>query len=156
MKRLFLILVAATVTGAVGRTQPSVSAAASLSEFFKPGVVFQDRNNDGAVDFINTRIVMAEQPTAGEIAAAADVAARLGYETSAMNLPLVARGGEASDAGGAPRIFVGAKSLPGSGTTAESLGGSLKAGDGVVAAFTSSGQPAVAAEDGDEIGRAHV
>jgi hypothetical protein len=150
MKKLFVVCACVGISGAVGVTQQTASTALALSEFFKPGVVFQDRNNDGAVDFVNARIVMAEQPTAGEVAAAADVAARLGYETSAMNLPLAVRGAAASDS--APRIFVGAKSLVGSGTTAESLGGNLKAGDGIVAAFTSSGHPAVAILGGDDAG----
>src|SRR5262245_4685137 len=146
MKRVFILLVASSLGGAVGRTQSPASSAAALSEFFKPGVVFQDRNNDGAVDFVNARIALAERPTAGEMAAAASVAARLGYETSAMNIP-VAR------SGAAPTVFVGAKSLSGSGATAESLGGgNLKAGDGVVAGFTSGGQPAVAVLGGDEAG----
>src|SRR4030095_14265995 len=52
-----------------------------------------------------------------------------------------------------PTIFVGAKALSGSGATAESLGGgNLKAGDGIVAAFTSGGHPAVAVLGGDEAG----
>ncbi|HEV8345925.1 MAG TPA: M14 family metallopeptidase [Vicinamibacterales bacterium] len=146
MKRLVIVLAVASLGGAVGRTQSSVASAAALADFFKPGVVFQDRNNDGAVDFVNARIVMAQDPTSGELAAAATVAARLGFETSAMNIP-VARAGEA------PAVFVGAKSLVGSGTTADALGGArLKAGDGLVAAFTASGQPSVAVLGADEAG----
>jgi hypothetical protein len=50
-------------------------------------------------------------------------------------------------------IFVGARSLAGSGATADSLGGaSLKAGEGLIAAFTASGQPAIAALGADEAG----
>src|SRR5215470_541631 len=151
MKKLFVVCACVGISGAVGVTQQSASTALALSDFFKPGVVFQDRNGDGAVDFVNARIVLAEKPIAGETAAAADVAVRLGYETSAMNLPLVAR--EGGDGAAGPRIFVGARALSGSGATAESLGGgSLKAGDGIVAAFTSSGQPAVAVLGGDEAG----
>src|ERR1051325_10713742 len=51
----------------------------TFSEFFKPGTVFQDRNGDGVVDFGDARIVLPPQPAAGELAAAADIAARLGY-----------------------------------------------------------------------------
>jgi hypothetical protein len=148
MKRLVLVLAFASLGGAAGRTQSSIASASALADFFKPGVVFQDRNNDGAVDFVNARIVLAENPTAGELAAAATVAARLGFETSAMNIP-IARAGEA------PAIFVGAKSLAGSGATADALGGAgLKAGDGLVAAFTASGQPSVAILGADEAGLA--
>src|SRR5206468_6289190 len=156
--------------------------AVSLSEFFKPGVVFQDRNGDGAVDFVNARIVLPENPTASELSAAADVAARLGFETSAMDLPVVrlmrdavrlkpdttgvpgaAASTQTSVGSGfsrtaptqspvvsgfsrtAPAIFIGARSLTGTGVTPSALGGAtLRAGEGVVAAFSWSGQPAIA------------
>ena len=55
MKRSVSLVVA---VGAVGRTAPADTRAASLSEFFKPGVVFQDRNGDGAIDFVDARIVL--------------------------------------------------------------------------------------------------
>ncbi|HEV3139043.1 MAG TPA: hypothetical protein VGY57_00935, partial [Vicinamibacterales bacterium] len=140
----FWVLIAVLASGAVGRTQTApVPAAASLSDFFKPGVVFQDRNGDGVVDFVDARIVLPPQPNAGELAAAADVAARLGYETTAMNLPL----------SGTTPIFIGAKSLADSGVTADSIGGSgLKAGDGVVSIFAIGAKPAVAILGGDEDG----
>src|SRR5439155_17449128 len=104
MKRILFVFLVASA-GAVGRTQ-SASPATALSDFFKPGVVFQDRNHDGAVDFVNARIVLPEEPTAGELAAAATVAARLGFGTSAIDIPL-ARAGEG------PAIVVGAKTLAG-------------------------------------------
>src|SRR5881396_4197782 len=108
MKRLSLVLLVSVSSGTFGRTAPG-DPAVSLSEFFKPGVVFQDRNGDGAVDFVNARIVLPENPTAGELSAAADVAARLGFETSAMDLPLDAR--PARSGNPQPSIFVGARSL---------------------------------------------
>jgi hypothetical protein len=86
MKRAFFFVFFLIAAGDAGRTAPG-DAAVSLTEFFRPGLVFQDRNGDGAVDFVNAGIVLPEQPGAGELAAAADVAARLGFETSAMNLP---------------------------------------------------------------------
>src|SRR5438309_11685736 len=84
MKRVVLVVLLALSAGRVGRTD---TAPPALGDFFKPGIVFQDRNGDGAVDFVDARIALADHPTAGELAAAADVAARLGVETSAMNLP---------------------------------------------------------------------
>jgi len=57
------------LAGAVGRTAPAETAAASLSEFFAPGIVFQDRNSDGAVDFVDARLVLGEQPSSAEVAA---------------------------------------------------------------------------------------
>ena len=50
-------------------------------------------------------------------------------------------------------IFIGAKSLTGSGATADAIGGAgLKPGDGVVAAFNVSGKPAVAVLGADDNG----
>ncbi len=76
MKKLLLLSLVAVI-GAVGRTAPAETAPASLSELFKPGVMFQDRNGDGAIDFVDARFVLPEQPSAGELAAASDIAARV-------------------------------------------------------------------------------
>jgi hypothetical protein len=70
-----------------------------------------------------------------------------------MNLPLdvARRPGGASNS--AASIFIGAKSLAQAGASADAIGiGALKAGDGVVAAFTASGKPAVAVLGGDDDG----
>ena len=152
------LLVLATALAAVcplsGAGQQRANAPpvpAALSDLFKPGVVLQDRNGDGAIDFVDARIVLSEQPSSGELAAASDVAARLGYETSAMNLPVaVARGFQPGDA---PAIFVGVKSLAGSGATLDAIGGAgLKAGDAAVVAFSLGGKTAIAVLGGDEAG----
>src|SRR5262249_41227761 len=95
------VLVFLIVATAVGRTAPADTAAASLSEFFAPGIVFQDRNGDGAIDFVDARLVLAEQPSSAELAAAADVAARLGFETSAMDIPVVRLKPHATNGAGA-------------------------------------------------------
>jgi hypothetical protein len=135
-----------------GQQRTDVPVPAALSDFFKPGVVFQDRNGDGAVDFVDALIVLPEQPSAGELAAASDIAARLGFETSAMNLPVpVASGFDAARS--APAIFIGAKSLARSGVTLDAIGGAgLKAGDGAVIAFSHAGKAAVAVLGGDDAG----
>src|ERR1019366_971883 len=87
-------------------------------------------------------------PAAADLAAAADVAARLGFETSAMNLPM---NGEPA----AVTIFIGARSLAGSSASVDAIGGTgLKPGDGVVTAFTVAGKPAFAVLGADEGGLA--
>ena len=154
-KRVLLLALAVALVcplSGAGQQRTDVPAPAALSDFFKPGVVFQDRNGDGAIDFVDARIVLPEQPSAGEVAAASDIAARLGFETSAMNLPVpVGRGYDAAQA--APTIFIGAKSLAGSGVTLDAIGGAgLKAGDGAVIAFPHAGKTAVAVLGGDEAG----
>src|SRR5712691_11559139 len=186
MKRFSVLALVLVGAGAIGRTAPAETGALSLSELFKPGVVFQDRNGDGAIDFVDARLVLSEQPSAGELAAASNIAARLGYETSAMNLPMVrlkpdatrasavgsttasAVGSTTASAVGSTTaaavgsdfsrtvgltIFIGAKSLARADVTAESIGGAgLKAGDGLVTAFTLAGKPAVAVIGGDDTG----
>ena len=150
MKR-FCVLLVVLLAGAAGRSAPGDAVVpAALADLFKPGGALQDRNGDGAIDFVDARIVLAAEPTAAELAAAADVAARLGYETSAMNLPLPRAGG-AGDA--SLSIFVGAKALAQDAVSAEALGvGTLKAGDGAVASFTVGGHPAAAVLGGDDAG----
>src|SRR3954471_14835049 len=63
----------ALVAGSIGRSAPAETAPLSLSELFKTGVVFQDRNGDGVVDFVDARVVLPSPPSAAETAAAADV-----------------------------------------------------------------------------------
>src|SRR6266851_3700481 len=120
MKRFSVLALVLVASGTVGRTAPVETGALSLSELFKPGVVFQDRNGDGAIDFVDARLVLSEQPSAGELAAASNIAARLGYETSAMNLPMVRLKPDATTAAAVESdfsrtvglmIFIGAKSL---------------------------------------------
>src|SRR4051812_13296072 len=160
-----LVLVVAVAGSSVTRTAPGDTMPAALADFFHQGVVLQDRNGDGVIDFVDARIVLSEQPSSGELAAASDVAARLGYETSAMTLPLPR--GEAARAQESPRatraggeqwsgdggsIFIGAKSLAGSGATLDAIGGAgLRAGDGAVVAVTQAGHSAIALL-GDESG----
>src|SRR2546427_4464747 len=138
MKHLFLIFVLILSGGAFGRSETS-PAPPSLSDFFKPGVAFLDTNDDGAVDFVNARIVLPDRPSAAELAAAADVAARLGFETSAMDLPVEKVRLNADTTSEKPSVFIGAAALANSGTTVSTLGASaLRPGEGFVAAFSAS------------------
>jgi len=59
-----------------------------LEDLFSPGFLVEDRNGDGLADFVNARLVLGESPSPAVVAAASDVAARLGFETMAMDLPL--------------------------------------------------------------------
>ena len=59
-----------------------------LSTFFKVGSVVEDRNGDSFADFANARFVLPASPTEGQIAAAANIAARVGLETTAMDIPV--------------------------------------------------------------------
>ncbi len=152
MRRVTLVLIIVSLTRVLGRTAAPPVSPLPLADLFKPGVVFQDRNGDGAVDFVNARIALPQQPSGDELTAAANVAARLGFETSAMNLPVNLRPGT-EPGSPTPTIFIGARSLEGTGVTAQSLGfAALKPGDGVVAAFAKDGSPSVAVLGGDADG----
>jgi len=59
-----------------------------LEDLFSPGFLIEDRNGDGFADFVPARIDLGDSPSLAAVAAAADVAARLGFETMAMDLPL--------------------------------------------------------------------
>src|SRR5262249_28586694 len=135
-----------------GRTE-SGPTLAPLAAFFEKGAVFQDRNGDGAVDYVDARIELPDRATPSELAAAADVAARLGFETSAMDLPLVRGRGEKNSKPPNSAVYVGARSLAGTGVTLDAIGAAgLKAGEGVVAAFSVGGKPSVAIAGADDAG----
>src|SRR5215213_996290 len=139
MKR-FSVVGVAFLAGAIGHTAPVETVAAPLSDLFKPGIALQDRNGDGAIDFVNARIVLPDKPDAPEIAAASNIAARLGFETSAMDIPVNTLRPKADARGESPEtplIFVGAKSLAPLELTPASLGFGLpKPGEGVGTTFT--------------------
>jgi hypothetical protein len=77
----------------------------TLQEVFSPGgPVLRDRNGDGTIDFVDASLVLPEAPTASEVAAAANIAARLGFESAEMNLPLPRGGGRLTIAVGAGAV----------------------------------------------------
>jgi Zinc carboxypeptidase len=127
---------------------PAPSAAWDLASVFKPGVVFQDRNGDSVVDFVAARVVVGVEPSASDVAAGANVAARLGFETAALNLPLPrGQGGE-----GVP-IAIGEAGLRQAGGTPSAAGATgLAPGEGVVAAAEIGGVHGVAIVGGDGAG----
>ena len=53
-----------------------------------PELGVEDRNGDGIMDYIRSRIYVADDANAEEIAAAANLAARMAFETTSMNLPV--------------------------------------------------------------------
>ena len=61
----------------------------SLSQVMRPGLGLLDSDGDHWPDKIAWRIILPENPSAAEIAAAADVAARFNFESLAVNMNLV-------------------------------------------------------------------
>ena len=66
-----------------------------------------DTNGDDIVDFIAGKVVVPAHPSAAENAAAADLAARLGYATTGFTPPVVISA--ADDRADGPRIYVGSR-----------------------------------------------
>ena len=60
-----------------------------LISLFSTGLIFQDRNDDQVIDFVNASLILGAQPSDSDIVAASDVAARLGFETMAMDIPVL-------------------------------------------------------------------
>ena len=55
------------------------------------GGAVRDTNGDGWPDAIAARVIVAGAPTAADVEAATNIAARLGFETMALTLPTVVR-----------------------------------------------------------------
>lgn len=87
---------------------PPADAPASLSSLFSlsSGFVY-DTNDDGIADAVAARVVVPALPSLEDIQAASNLAARLGFETSALTLPVVIRETETIPQGALP-ILVGA------------------------------------------------
>ncbi|HXH06931.1 MAG TPA: hypothetical protein VNI83_10110 [Vicinamibacterales bacterium] len=66
-----------------------------LAAFFDLDTGFvRDTNGDGLADAVSARIILPADPTLEEVQASANLAARLGFETTALDLPLVLRDNE--------------------------------------------------------------
>jgi hypothetical protein len=84
--------------------------AGPLSDPFAAGWILTDTNGDGIIDFVAGKVVVPAQPTAVENAAAADIAARLGFATTGLTPPIVI--GAADDRNDGPRIWIGRGAVP--------------------------------------------
>ena len=159
--RLGKVLLALVMLGAAGlgplERREGQTEAMGLEDFFETGRILQDRNGDGHIDFVNARFVLGPEPSDGAVAAAANIAARLGFETSAMDLPLtregdgipivVGHGG--MERTGLPR---GRTGVDLSGLPRDRTGVDLEPGLGVVSLLDLGEGPAVLVVGGDERG----
>ena len=90
--------------------QRDASRPGHLADPFSAGWMLSDTNGDEIVDFISGKVVVPAHPTAAQNAAAADLAARLGYATTGFTPPVVISAGE--DRSDGPRIYVGRDAVP--------------------------------------------
>ncbi|MFC1500234.1 M14 family metallopeptidase [Candidatus Zixiibacteriota bacterium] len=105
-----------------------------LANLFSPGYILQDRNADEIVDFVDLTILLPPQPSESVVAGAMNIAARIGYETTAIDLDLVEYFNEKTTSFDRPVIVVGlpdplAIQMP---TEYRVLSGQLRPGHGLV------------------------
>ena len=77
-----LCLLLATPVFAQGREQPDIRSLATVYEH-----AVRDTNGDGLGDDVVARVILPAQPSIEDVQAAANIAARIGYETTAASLP---------------------------------------------------------------------
>lgn len=142
----------AGMTVAIGAASHDARGAAdggirSLDEVYRPGLFLQDTNGDRVVDHVAASIVLGQQPTVDDIAVAGDIAARFGFETMAMDLPV------RRDPAAGPVVAVGAAGLARVGINLASVYATpLAAGQGLVAITMANERPVVAVTGGDVAG----
>jgi hypothetical protein len=111
LKNSMLLLAIVCVFGFQRPGGPGAPAsAASVADAFATGWMLVDTNSDGIADFVNGKIVVPANPSAAENAAAADLAARIGFATTGLTLPIVVNA--SADGGDGPRIWVGKGAVP--------------------------------------------
>ena len=138
MRTSAVVLSFAVLLGVAG---PAAAQPESLATLYELGGAVADTNGDGVADRLRARVVLGDSPSAAEVAAAADIAARLGFETMALDLPLPA----ASEVA----IAVGDEALAGLGISGLSA---LAAGRGAVELHTGGDSVIVGIRGGDAAG----
>ncbi len=127
---------------------PAASVPGDLTTLFEVGGLVLDTNGDEVPDFVNASLVTGETPTPAETRAAAEIAARLGFETMALDLP-VGRGTAVEGV----LVVVGRSGLAASGLVSPGVDpASLDAGEGAVVVREADGRRWVVVVGGDDEG----
>ena len=143
-----MLSVACLLVVAAAATVAAQTASPDLATVFDLGYLVVDTNGDSVPDFVNASLVLGDAPSVTATAAAAEIAARLGFETMAMDLP-IARG----VVGDAIPIVIGRGGLTASGLTSPGVDPtSLDAGEGVVAIREVDGRTWILVLGGDDDG----
>jgi hypothetical protein len=121
----------------------------SIENIFQMGLMTQDTNGDRIADAICGHVIVPKSPSAAENTAAANFAARLGYETSALTLPIVvAATGQIAKSCPTEKanLWIGREALPaGANTVADQEIAQFQIGEGGV--FNVSGGLLIAGSD---------
>lgn len=115
MKRLIAGTVAVVVAGLVLADLPAWHATAQRAEMRSLASLYdlatgavRDTNGDGLADSVVARVIVPAEPTVEDVQGATNIAGRLGFETTALTLPIVVKGAElAQPASVAVPILVG-------------------------------------------------
>lgn len=108
-----------------------------LADLFALGQLVADQNGDSLPDAVRARLVVGPDPDRAVTVAAANLAARLGFETTATDLGLAESGGAATAAG--PVVLVGADALRASGLDVDALQSRLAPGQGSILVLPAGG-----------------
>ena len=73
------------------RPGPRTARALDLIALFGPRGIVRDSNDDGIADSVAARVIVPAAPAVEDGVAAVNIAARLGFETSSLTLPMVLR-----------------------------------------------------------------
>ena len=120
MRRLLIVLTLLPLAVLGAAPQPASGPSGTpatvthLENAFASGWMLADSNGNGIPDEIRGRIVVADQPTAVDNAAAADFAARMTHGSTGLTLPLVVTRSEAAAERGQPRLWIGQAAVPAS------------------------------------------
>lgn len=109
-----------------------------LSNLFEHGYILQDRNNDSIIDYINYRVILPEKPSEAEVVSAANISARLGYETSSLDFDNNSYDSDEADSYDQPVIIIGSKNkiLAKLSDGKDITGKGLKPGEGEIIFFS--------------------
>jgi hypothetical protein len=148
MRRTLFALAAAFVLAQAGSAEVS-----SLSHFLAPGRTVLDLDGDGHGEKLALTVIIPDDPTAQELALAADISARANIESLAVQFGLVRRASEVKDLASLPcPILIGSR-LP---WTREALkgrkaaSGSLGPNQGLVFVFPHKGGAGIACVAGSD------
>ncbi|MCD6451949.1 MAG: hypothetical protein J7L64_06280 [Acidobacteria bacterium] len=148
---LILLVIALLSFGVKASSSEEGKAPLSLSSLYRIGNLLQDRNNDDVPDGINGVIVLPEKPSPAEIATGAEVALRLGFETTELDLPISATLDEGLRGRKIPIIISPPNTLLSSLGVKEELE-KLSPGEGMVRLLQSKGKPFILIIGRDEEG----
>src|SRR5262245_25811361 len=96
MKRLVFLAAALAAAGALFVDVPAVHISAQRPEMRSLASLYdvatgaiRDTNGDGLADSVAARVIVPAEPAVEDVQGAANIAGRLGFETTALTLPLV-------------------------------------------------------------------